>query len=233
MIEDWETIYELIKSHYEETGKIENYNLWEKIRTRLSSVYTLEERSEIKKKIKKILELNEAAILNRDRYKNIAGMPIKVNEWIRDFTSNLGVGKYENIKKANYLTRGTYITKLAAEDKEKVEKLLELYENASLPSTTREGFEDDVPVDLGNGRVGIFTRGNVEEIDPKLTEQIRAIVLPSDDGAKTSGPAQGGGGSSVDVQSELIELKKLALEYPAGSLERRAVEEEIGKLTGK
>lgn len=239
MLEDWEKIYELIRDHFDKSLEIENYNLWEKVSNRLSSVYTLEERSEIKKKIKKILEGSEKNVLNRDRYRNIPGMPIRISDWIRDFTANLGVGKYENIKKVNYLTRGQNIVRLTAEDKDKVKNLLELYENVSLPSTTREGFEDDVPIDLGNGKIGIFSKGNVEEIDSKLTEMIRAIKLPAVKGAEAVIAGKGsekpetdkvGARAKTDAKDELSELKALAGQYPAGSLERRAIEEEIARL---
>ncbi len=239
MIEDWEKIYELIREHFDKSLEIENYNLWEKVRNRLSSVYTLEERSEIKKKIKKILEGSEKNVLNRERYRNVPGMPIRVADWIRDFAANLGVGKYENIKKVNYLTRGQNIVKLTAEDKDKIKDLLELYENVSLPSDTPEGFEDDVPVDLGGGKIGIFSKGNVEEIDSKLTEMIRAIKLPpvkgeevvaTGKGSEKPASVRGVASSGADTNNELSELKQLASEYPAGSLERRAIEEEITRL---
>jgi hypothetical protein len=133
------------------------------------------------------------------------------SDWIKDFIS-LMKGKSINVlNEAEYLYQKPYFIKLKETDKKLLKKLFVLYKFLDTSSLTPEGFEDDLLIEDEHGRLMTTDKGRVVVLfDPaKSKEKIGAsnIVLRKN--------------------RKIIELRRLAAQYPPGSLERKAVEEEI------
>lgn len=212
---DFEEIGELISKYFDLALRLQDYDIWEKVKINLLAVGDLRERSKAKELIKNKLLNSDCRILDANKYRNIKNLPITVAGWLKDYHANLGLGKIDNLKKIEYLTNGEFIRNLTEEDKNKLKILFDFYEKIRIPSTDQYGFEGEVPM-VVDGRNVIFKNGEIEEIPQSLLKMIREVKI-----------------SDVDVNKEngrIEELKQLASRYPAGSFERKAVEEEIDRL---
>jgi len=211
--DDWKEVEELIKNHFEEIYKIEFYDLWNKIKIKILSVPDLKKRDEIKQKLKKVLLDCNRVIIDKSKHKK--GFPATVSQWLKDFTANLGIGKIDNLKRVQYLTNSENIKKLEESDKHKLKILFDLYGKLGLSSNSPEGLEDDIPMVINEKNI-IYTGGQAEEISPKVMEMIKSIKMGDEEESESS-----------------TDLQKLVSKYPEGSLERKAVEEEIDKVKSK
>jgi CO dehydrogenase/acetyl-CoA synthase beta subunit len=89
---------------------------------------------------------------------------------------------------------------------------------------TPEGFEDDLLLKDKNGRLITTDKGKMVILyDPKKLEKRIITNIPSKVVSK----------NLSEQEKEIIELRKTAESYPAGSFERKAIEEEIEKLNNK
>lgn len=236
--DDWTEIEELLKNHFESIYKIKYYDLWNKIKIRLLTVPDLNKRDETKRTLKKILLNCDRAIINKKKYDKIDNLPITVAEWLNDFTTNLGIGEIDRLKKVQYLTNSENIKKLDSGDSDKIKILFRLYENIRASSNTPEGFEDDVPMVI-NGKYVIYTQGQAEEVDSKIKNLIKSIKTDSKEiqELKQEEARYGKGGleekaieEEIENEKRIEELRAMAGRYAEGSLERKAIEEEIRKI---
>lgn len=216
-LDDWRAVEELIKENYKETYYIKNFDLWHKIKVKLLSIPSLEKRDEVKTSLKKVFVDNNIKIIKKDKYDK--EIPITTNLWIKNFIANLGIKQIDKLKKIQYLTNSEKIKKLDENDKKKVKIFFNLYEKLSLSSNTPEGLEDDIPMTI-NGKNIIYSKGQADEIKPELFNIIKSIRMPGEE-------------PIIKTERKEIEdinkLKEIVEQYPPGSLERKAIEEEIEK----
>ena len=205
--DDWREMEELLKNHFEAIYRIKYYDLWNKIKLNLLTISDLNKRDEIKSGLKKILLDCNRVIIDKKKYKGVEGLPVTVAEWLKDFTVNLGIGKIDHLKKVQYLTNSENIKILDGEDKNRLKVLFDFYEKLKTSSNTPEGFEDDIPMVI-NGKYVMYSQGQVEDIGAKIQDLIK----------------------SIKIGDEVKQLQKMVSQYPAGSLERKAIEEEIEKV---
>lgn len=211
---DFEEIGELILKYFDLALQLPDYDIWEKIKINLLAVSDLRKRSEAKELIKNKLLNSDCRILDAHKYKNIKNLPITVARWLKDYHANLGLGKIDNLKKIEYLTNGEFIRNLIEEDRNKLKILFDFYEKIKVPSSDQYGFEGEVPM-VVDGKNVIFSNGETEEIPQSLLKMIREVKITDVD----------------EIGGKSEELERLASQYPAGSFERKAVEEEIGRIT--
>lgn len=207
--DDWGEVEKLLKNHFEAVYNINYYNLWNKLKINLLTVPDLKKRDEIKNSLKKALLSCNRIIIDKEKNKDIKNFPKTVAEWLNDFNINLGIGKIDNLKKIKYLTNGENVKKLSERDKNRIKYLLNLYEKLKFSSLTPQGFEEDVPIVI-EGKFYIFKQGVLEPIGH---EERTLSGIPKSEEEKS-----------------LDELKQMAKQYEPGSLERKAIEEEMRKL---
>ena len=124
-------------------------------------------------------------------------------DWLKDFIKQHGGEMFDNIKLSQYLSNSSNVKNLDEVEKQLVRKLLMLYRNLKF-------FPDSMPNDTGEGW----------EIIPISQEE---GTLPTTRAGKESKKD----GFKI---TPLQELEILAKQYPKGSLEHRAIMEEIKKL---
>ena len=213
--DDWREIEELLKNHFEAVYKIKYYDLWNKIKINLLTIPDLNRRDKIKDELKKILLNCNRAVIGHNKYKDDKNLPITVAEWLKDYIVNLGIDKIDNLKRVQYLTNSQNIKELDDDDKNRLKFLFNFYENLKISSNTPEGFENDIPMTINRKHV-IYTHGQTEEINSKIIDLIKSIKVSN----KTAD----------NKEKNIEELRVMADKYPTGSLERKAVEEEIKKM---
>ncbi|MFH1326416.1 MAG: hypothetical protein ABIH48_03025 [Candidatus Falkowbacteria bacterium] len=171
-----------------------------------------------------------------------------VANWLKDFIQQNGSGIFDKLKLSNYLTSSKNVKLLDDGEKKLVKKLLLLYYNlAFFPESMNEikvGDWEIIPLEKEEvftkvkskmptptaGQAPVAPTNNQivdyqasENKDQKLEELEKKIKSQNMKGEIEN--------EEPEVESgELKELQEMAEQYKEGSLERKAVEEEIKKL---
>jgi hypothetical protein len=215
-----EDYIDLLKNHFHLIFEIPNdFDLWGKLEVYLVSLSNLDERNEIKSKLKAALESSVSNLLKRSDYPDNFPL-LKVGDWVKNFVANLGFGPFDKVKKIEYLSNDVNIRALKEEDKEKVRILMDIYEKLLLPSDVKEGYENTVLFSVDN-KTMIFNRGEVEEIKP--FGKIEGREDENKDKDKDVVVTQVLGDSSAGLQAALDN-------YSPSSLEYKAIKQEIERL---
>jgi hypothetical protein len=207
--DDWNEVTHLVQKHLSKALVLDGYDAWGAVKINLLAEPSLEVRSRMKDDLRAALLENVNQIIDNKKY-NAIHLPLTIADWLKDYNSKAGIGAVDELAKHEYLASSEYAKKLDAEDKTVLKKVLNFYEHLKFASTTREGFEYDVPMEV-NGKRFIFSGGQAVEITQKMQDMIRSIQIEGD---KKTGVA---------------DWQQLLQKYPVGSLERRAIEEEIKK----
>ncbi|MFA4941060.1 MAG: hypothetical protein WC582_00475 [Patescibacteria group bacterium] len=127
-----------------------------------------------------------------------------IAEWLRDYNSKLGIGPVDNLKKTQYITNLKSHKGVDDFDVKKLKILFSFYEGLKLSSLTPQGFEEEIPV-IVKGKLYIFKQGELEPMEGKIKK-------------------------SENTKEKPDEWQNLLDQYPVGSLERKAIEEEMEKI---
>ena len=224
--DNWSQIAGLIKNYFDALYDLKYYNFWDKLKINLLSLPGWQDRDKAKEELKKTLLECDRAIINKNKYQN-TNLPLTVNGWLKDYNANLGLGTADKLARAQYFVNGENIKILNNEDKEKIKVLFEIYEKMKTPSSTSAGNEDDV-VMIVNRQPIVFTEGNVEGISQDVFNIIKSIK--TDEITEDNQNKDYYNKLSPEQEKKLKELEDIAEQFAPGTLERRAVEEEIRKL---
>lgn len=200
---DDEEVVGLMGNYFTRQFGIPNYDLLGKFKAKLINAEIFENRDKLKDGIKKVLLNNKEVITGKAEIRTIS-------DWLRDYNSKLGIGAADKLKKSQYLVDLKKNKGLDEQDLEKLKTLFNFYEGLKLSSLTPQGFEEEPSV-VVNNKLYIFRQGTLEAVEGKIkeVEPLKAID-----------------GYGVKI----TELKDMLSQYPEGSLERKAIEEEIAKL---
>ena len=203
---DDEDVVDLMKNYFTWQFRIPNYDLAGKFKAKLINAEIFENRDKLKGEIKKVLLNNKGIITGKAEIRTIA-------DWLKDYNSKLGTGVADKLKRSQYFVDLKKNKGLDEQDLKKLKTLFDFYENLKLSSLTPQGFEEELPV-VVNNKLYIFRQGTLEAVEGKIKE-VEPLKAVDEYGAK------------------ITELQKMLSQYPAGSLERKAVEEELRKLSAK
>jgi len=224
--DNWSEVVGLIKNYFDALYDLKYYNFWDKLKINLISLPGWQDRDKAKEELKKTLLECNRAIINKNKYQNI-NLPSTVSGWLKDYNANLGLGAVDKLARAQYFVNGENIKILNNEDREKIKILFEIYEKIKAPSSTSAGNEDDV-VMIVNRQPIVFTEGNVEGISQDVFNIIKSIK--TDEIVEDNQNKDYYNKLSPEQEKKLKELEEIAEQFASGTLERRAVEEEIRKL---
>jgi len=128
-----------------------------------------------------------------------------IANWLRCFIKTNGSGMFDNMALVKFITSSDNVKKLDGSERELLRKLLVLYRNLNF-----------FPDSLNNLSVEQLEIIPIEEA--RKADKKTGVVL---------------GIPKTAEEKEVESLKESAQKYPEGSLERRAVEEEIEKMNHK
>jgi hypothetical protein len=179
----------------------------------------LEDRDNCKKALKLALVSNQERIISETAV-NEAKKLKTIADWIKDY---VGIAGNNTLNKAQYFYQRSYLNKLNQAEKEILRKLFSLYDFLSASSMTPEGFEDDLLMRTEDGKIVTTNKGKVVVLhDPNAENKIPPKRnIPE----KKISPAK----SVQDSEQKTDEWQNLLDQYPIGSLERKAIEEEMKK----
>ena len=204
---------------------IDDYLFVEQFNSRLIAL--LVERIEVKDELVAVLLNNEARIGSETIVVDGRQLPPTTGAWISYFISQKGSSLFDAVTLSDFLVNAANTKFLAPSDKAKLSRLLLLYRNLKFFPDSLVGDEPD--------KWEILT--NVGEVNYRVIEQSTPEAYPPGAGKVTDvksavdvvGPAVVK--SFVVDSAKLNALKALGDKYPAGSLERLAIDEEIKRLT--
>lgn len=223
---------DLLKNYFGLIFEMENFDFLEKIETELIAMSNLDERDAFKARTREALEKCDNLLIGRQKYSD-QEIPRKISEWIKSFIANLGLDKFDNVRKVEYLNNNQAIKILDAKDKEKIRTLLDIYEKLKLSSKTPEGYENSVVMNM-DGKTIVFNHGNIEEIsDIDKIKRVNAGNGSSERDVLSQNfsptPVSNSAGVAP-VLTPLAELEQILKQYPAASLEHKAISQEISRF---
>ena len=210
-------ILELLESHLAVIFEITGYNLWENLKKYLVVFYDYKERDRIKNEIKNILIKNKAKITKTNLFLDNKEITGTLENWLRDYHIYLGLGPVDPLKFEEYFISSPNIKRANAQEKERIKFLFKFYEKLKLSSNSPQGFEEKVLMKI-KGKLQIWKDGRLEDLDLAAIKAVEDLE------------ARGFFKEKNETVAGLGELKQMAAAYPAGSFERKAIEEEIKKL---
>lgn len=200
---DNQVVLDLIRNYFTWQFRIDNYDIIEKLKNKLNNIIVYEDRDKFKNEIKNIL-LNSNLIITSKATKKT------IREWLNDYNSQIGLDPADSVKKTKYFIKLKENKDLDEYARKKLNILFEFYEKLKLSSLSPEGFEEDVPIVIDN-KFYVFKQGKLEPIEEKKVS--KKLGIPE-----------------TEEEKQVDKLQLLLQKYPEGSLERRAVEEEIKKI---
>jgi len=214
--------------------------------------YVLSKKLEFQEDLAKALQSNQEKLTQKKFELDSKPVRPTVANWLKDFIQHSGAGMFDNVKLSSYLTNSKNAKLLDEGEKKLVKKILLLYRNLtffpeSMPNDTGENWEI-IPTE----KEEVFTKVKakmkkglpknsqavkyedskdkeeaLKKIEKKIKSQNMKGEIESEDLPRL---AEQGRGEEVE-SDELKELQEMAEQYEEGSLERRAVEEEIRKIS--
>jgi len=196
--------------------KMAYLDLAEILKMRISFI-PIDKRDEFKEKIRKIILNNQEEITKKSIINNQIKDRPTIAAWLKLYNKELGTGIINNLEQNKFYIDNPNFGKLGDLEKLELKELFNMYEYLKRSSMTIEGNEDDMVVIDIDGSDYWFKEGRFIKLD-------KAEKIVNNPGKNKS--QQMIGQTKTDVE----QLKQLASKYPAGSFERKAVEEEIDKL---
>lgn len=222
-------VADMFQSNFTRIFEIPDYDIWSKLKVALLKIIILDDRDKFKKQLRDALQKNEEKITSKNLIIDNSRKNPTVSNWLADYNRTLGTGKISGLARTEYLVNGTNIRNLKDEEKTKIKILFDLYERLKLSSQTFAGLENEIPLDeddaMGIIKEGVFEPFKETEKQQQTWQMIEEFLRER--------RGEGGSGKKSSVNqpnNDLAELKELAASFPAGSFERKAVEEEIERM---
>lgn len=203
-------IVELFKNNLGIGLKNDELDIAERVRKKLILV-DLSDRDNLKNEFKSALIVNKEKIIREipiSAEKKLA----TVGDWVKDFIANIYSKDKTVLSQAEYFYKQNYYLSLPENEKLIIKKLFSLYKYLSTSSFLPDGFEDDILMRTEDGKLITTKRGQVVVLyDP--AKAAKEKKLPEN--------------NTKNTITNPTDLQTLAAQYPAGSLERKAIEDEI------
>ncbi|MFH1582861.1 MAG: hypothetical protein ABIB72_00890 [Candidatus Falkowbacteria bacterium] len=197
--------------------KMAYLDLGEILKMRISFI-PIDKRNEFKEKIRKVILNNQEEITKRSIINNQVKDGPTIAAWLKLYNKELGTEIINNLEQNKFYINNSNFSKLSDLEKLEVKELFSMYEYLKRSSMKIEGNEDDMVITDIDGRDYWFKEGRFIKLDK--TEKI----VNSQEKNKNQQIIN-------KAKTGVEELKQMALEYPPGSLERKAVDEEISRVT--
>jgi hypothetical protein len=236
--DDVNEYYDLLKNYFPLSQDMPGFDLWSRVDVQLISMKSLAERDAFKFKLKDALEKSDSLLISRQRYGDDAEMPHKVGEWVKNFVANLGLESFDKLKKMEYVSNGRYIKILEEKDRTKVRNLLDIYEKFMMSSRSPQGYENSVIINI-DGRTAIFNRGEIENVNIAPSQNIKTEDKVVGAARLTTPPSVRSVSASAAISQPatpdasgptIVDLESALKNYAAGSLEHKAIKQEISRL---
>lgn len=219
-------IIELMRENFNFILNHPEYDLDLKIKYKIRDINDLDRRDDFKKEIRQVLlECNtpfgkSKLLINGQLHE------ATVANWLKNYYVEAGMGKVDSVKLSEHLASNKNIKLLSPAEQTVLKNLLRFFDDMKVSSVKFPIFEESFVAVLPDGEINIISGGKAEKIPPqtlRLYEKVNNLTKSAVVGRP--------GSTAKSVQNgNLTELRELAAKYPPGSIERKAVEEEMRKM---
>jgi len=250
-------IFRLLQENFDFVLSHPDYDLERKLRYRIRDISDLEQRDIFKDKIREILLKCSVPIGKRKIIVNGLEQGATVANWLKDYYTKVGIERTDSLKINEYLVSNENIRSLSGEEKTKLKKIFILFENLKVSSKESPMFEENFGAILPDGQIAIASNERLEKIDDNILALYKKVSVingtekesslstkPTDDlFISQNQPVRKSAQSAAAVKtasaafapsspnaSPLIELEQILKQYPASSLEHKAIAQEISQL---
>lgn len=159
--EDKEVV-NLFRYHIGEIIRLPELDLGNRLRFKLSTILSLEDRDALKRNLRGAL-LENQQLLTEKKLKLQDGKVVQgtIANWLKLYINELGIDRVELLRFTKFSIKNLNIRVLSEEEKRWLELLYGLFEELKLSSESLEGYEEKIPVDEPE-RPGTFNRGVFE-----------------------------------------------------------------------
>lgn len=213
-------IINLLQENFTLIFELPDYNLWNKIKTKLIATAKFEDRNILKKKIGAALSANEESLTENGIVLGSTEVRGTVKNWLTDARQSLGSGKVEIVQLTQYLINSPNTKKLNEEDRRKIDYLLKFYEKTKESSIDLGGMEEIMIFEV-DGALDAYEEGITERIGREIKDKVAALR-----GAETTAEIQDEiqskyRGNEADEKNIAAEMKKIQ-KAVAGDFEKMA-----------
>ncbi len=231
----------LIEKYFISTYRVnDTYDIWQHLKQKLIQEMDLGKRDVTKLQFQNALEANNEVITNNSNIK-------RVNEWVKEYIISIGGVATGQLEKIDFFQKNKNFQALNDEDRLKVRKLLNFYGRLKFSSKSIAGIEEEIVVPAEEMVNSYVKDGKI--ISPKKRDELGTLIdklfsqrtnkaaetkrrgnaSPLRETAKEKVEEQGN--ALLPQENELVDLQNEASQYPEGGLERKAIEEEIRKIS--
>ncbi|MFA5183973.1 MAG: hypothetical protein WC456_00420 [Patescibacteria group bacterium] len=237
-------IVDLLNNHLSLILDSLNYDLFNKIRQKLLTIYDLAERDKLKDKMRDcILKNSEKITTGKIKINNLEQEPT-IGNWAKDYYSYVGIESADSLLQNQYLVDNINVKKISSKEKIRVKKIIDCLERFKLSSAQRHGLEESFPAISPNGELIIISNAQPQKVDPNIIKFYKKAALISGGelqdesafakklGSETGAAVRSSMSSSVakPAPAPLAELEQALKNYQESSLEHKAIKQEINRL---
>lgn len=250
-------VIDLITNNLDFIFKYPEYDLDRKIKYKISSFNSLEQRDEFKSKIRQALFNNKTPFGHDKIIVSDVEQEATISAWLRDCYAKLGSDSVDALKINEYLVNDQNARKLSIDEKKELKVLLNFFEKMKVSSLSNPLFEENFVAILPSQEVVLVTGGQPERIDQDMAKSLQKIsgseeseLVPEDDlflpdnennsikpkkrineniAAKPV-VVTAPSAKIPPVNSALSDLEQTLKNYSTDSFEHKALLQEIGRL---
>ncbi|MDP2944685.1 MAG: hypothetical protein Q8N57_03950 [bacterium] len=234
VLDDKEVI-DMMKNNFCFQLRINDYDFFRKLNAKFLNIIVIEDRNKLKEDLKRAISENNEKIT--------ASYEIKlVKDWLKNYVAKIGLNNIDKLVKAQYLVSLKNNKQISPLEYASLTALFKFYDILNIPSDSPEGLEEELPITI-DGKLYIFRRGVLEAVpeNPGIAEAMRltgetepegTVLAPlgSDDDLFISRKTSAQTIAISPSLPPLAELENLLKNYPAASLEHKAISQEISRL---
>lgn len=225
-------ILHLLEFDFKEIFDLPDYDLYQKIKRKIITFYDLKERDDFKQQLLfSLSKCNLKITKNKIKSQEVLLEPTIAN-WIKNY--NLEVGSdFSQIKQSQYFISNDNVKNLNQAEIKKIKYLLNFWKKIKIPSNSPEGLEESVIAILPNGEMSIVSDGQFIKIPESIIKASQKFKAQQESEFfsqhSNSLLEQKALQEEKERENKIDELTAMASRFPVGSLERKAVEEELRK----
>jgi hypothetical protein len=195
------------------------------------TMYFMSQDNNFKLNLEKALYKNEENLTNGKFVLENSHQAPSVKNWLQDFIKQYGTSFFNNITMSRYIADSPNARNLSEEEKKRVKQLLQVYRNIKFfPESQGEAPVEEWQI-IPIKRLESLTKARQVEGPPKTKKEVEIEELKQVEEKMEEGSLERKAmDEEIARQKQVEELTFMANKYKEGSLERKAIEEEIRRL---
>lgn len=224
---DDKEVLNLVRNNLLFSLAIPDYDLLKKLKNKLINIIPIDDRNRFKSLLHQELLKNTEKISPTKEIQSI-------QDWLKNYISELGLDEIDKLAKAQYLINLQKDKHLSETEWANLKIIFNFYDWLNRAADEPEGYEEEPPIVI-NGKLFIFRQGILDPV-PERKDLAEAMALAGETANKNSAvtpptPARPASSAvTTEPDFSVSELEQALKTYAPGSLEFKALSQEISRL---